>query len=755
LNNTVAHPDQPDRTRQLAGLSSALIGRVGTDAERPGDLDRLIEVQRELVHQPDLADAVDDLGDSWALLADFLSQRWERDRAAHPDDADEAVAAAETALSLTPLDHPRRPDTLQSLGDLQARTDQLADAEKTYTSALALYQQAHNLLGEANTRQSLGRLLSISGEHDKADAEFDAALDIFQSIEDWYSVAATLAYRGRHRIANRRPDGFADWRRALDLAATINSYLFGQVVAIALADTRRMLLSGKADDFLMQALPKLFEAGGQAHTVPNEHEAALALTLTGFGVIRDLAAIKVAGPPETAVRSRLTGTAREFDDETGSQFGLAAVATEILLQVDAIASDNPLAAQAAAWIQTPTWDGSETFLIEHAELLSDAGHATMRALVEANPADDILVVHVNLLSTARRVGVAAAYAQLQNELAAERLTAVIRGWLTCEPDWSASAAYYAEHAEDLSSPAAKGIMYDMCRQEPGDARLWLHLGLVLLGDHQPDSYASIFAGEPDPRQRGSSLLANGDLDQALAWSSLARAHDRGRGALLMAQVRLARQESEQAAEALADAATHVNEEQIPNVLAAYDVLLEAQPDKPWRHAEHADALERAGRRADALNAYDRALRLDPDNPSLHFNKGQLLFNLGRFDEAIPELQEVTRTRPDDVLGARVLLGAIAWPAKQEEAREHFTAAISSPGALLTPWSRAQFRAIALAGLGRQGDAERELEASLPARSMDETGLDDGDKQLLQRFQNPPLPGLDALRRLLESAVLPP
>jgi len=83
----------------------------------------------------------------------------------------------------------------------------------------------------------------------------------------------------------------------------------------------------------------------------------------------------------------------------------------------------------------------------------------------------------------------------------------------------------------------------------------------------------------------------------------------------------------------------------------------------------------------------------------------------------------------------LLLGAIAWPVDPEQAREHFASAISSPGALLTPFTRAIYRTIALAGLGRVSDAKRELDAALPTREDNEKELDGTTARLLQRLQD--------------------
>jgi hypothetical protein len=80
------------RQRMQISLANALISRVGSQLERPGDMDRLIEVQRRVV-----AD-IEDRGHATMLLAQRLRQRWERDETEHAPDLDEAVDLLEEAL---------------------------------------------------------------------------------------------------------------------------------------------------------------------------------------------------------------------------------------------------------------------------------------------------------------------------------------------------------------------------------------------------------------------------------------------------------------------------------------------------------------------------------------------------------------------------------------------------------------------------------------------------------------------------------
>jgi tetratricopeptide (TPR) repeat protein len=326
---------------------------------------------------------------------------------------------------------------------------------------------------------------------------------------------------------------------------------------------------------------------------------------------------------------------------------------------------------------------------------------------------------------------------------------LLREWIGRAPDPAASAAFLAGHAQDLTDPLTIELLDADCFREPADRRLWQHLGLLLLGDEAADGYAEASASDPSPVQRAASLLAAGDLDRALAWSCLARAAEPGMGALLMSQVQIRRGHPDAAGEALATAADAIDPERLAEVLAAYDDLLATQPDEPWRHAEHAEALRHAGKPAEAIAAYNQAISLTPDDPSLHFNKGQILFGLSRLDEAKTEFLAVTQLRPSDVLSAAVLLAAIAWPDNTQQARQNFQRALSSPGEQLTPFGRAYYRAIALSGLGRTDEAVTGLQAAAGTRTAREMRPDDTNKVLLERFRDPPLPGLDQLRPFLE------
>ena len=203
------------------------------------------------------------------------------------------------------------------------------------------------------------------------------------------------------------------------------------------------------------------------------------------------------------------------------------------------------------------------------------------------------------------------------------------------PDWTASAAYLAEHSAEMSAPAALAAAAEACERQPDEAMLWLHLGLLLLGDDAASGYSAIRTGMPDPYERAESLITETQFDQALAWACLARGKDSGRGALILARVRLWRAEPDQAAEALAAAAAGINHEQLAEVLSVYTELLQAQPGEAWRYAEYGTALARARQIDDALTAHEKSISLDPGNASFHFNLGNFLLSIGQFDDVIP------------------------------------------------------------------------------------------------------------------------
>ena len=108
--------DHAERTAWLLGLANALIARINA-AEQDGDLDRLVDVQAELVRRDDLADHTDDPARPWAVYASLVSRRWTGDPAGHPGDVDQAITAWQEAVDRAPEDHAERTSRLLGLAN--------------------------------------------------------------------------------------------------------------------------------------------------------------------------------------------------------------------------------------------------------------------------------------------------------------------------------------------------------------------------------------------------------------------------------------------------------------------------------------------------------------------------------------------------------------------------------------------------------------------------------------------------------------
>ena len=121
---------------------------------------------------------------------------------------------------------------------------------------------------------------------------------------------------------------------------------------------------------------------------------------------------EVAGDEREALEHRLDDLRRWHANEQDARRTLAPLGDE---------GSQALAGRLVAWIQTPDWEASQAFLREHtAELLSDAGAAALDLLQLANPGNEQIATHRQLLRFAREHGIDAAYEQLQRELAAAR-----------------------------------------------------------------------------------------------------------------------------------------------------------------------------------------------------------------------------------------------------------------------------------------------------------------------------------------------
>ncbi|MEJ2852696.1 hypothetical protein WBO52_04555 [Saccharothrix sp. CCNWLW140] len=90
-------PDSEFHLTRLLGLARTLYARMMTEDERPGDLDRLIGLQQDILDRPGLDDRAQVLGVSGGLLR----RRFARDGYTSKADIDEAVSLYELALGMS------------------------------------------------------------------------------------------------------------------------------------------------------------------------------------------------------------------------------------------------------------------------------------------------------------------------------------------------------------------------------------------------------------------------------------------------------------------------------------------------------------------------------------------------------------------------------------------------------------------------------------------------------------------------------
>ncbi|MHB1594544.1 MAG: hypothetical protein ACYCO9_13400 [Streptosporangiaceae bacterium] len=140
--------------------------------------------------------------------------------------------------------------------------------------------------------------------------------------------------------------------------------------------------------------------------------------------------------------------------------------------------DTSDADEVIAWVRTPDWDQSRTYLDGHAARpLTGQGEATLEHLIDANPGAAELREYLALLQAARADGVAAAYAAHRRWRATRRASQLLEEWIGTRT-WEESRVYAQAHAGGLLSDDSAGLLDDLAVLDPGDLTLRAHRGLL-------------------------------------------------------------------------------------------------------------------------------------------------------------------------------------------------------------------------------------------------------------------------------------
>jgi tetratricopeptide (TPR) repeat protein len=182
-------------------------------------------------------------------------------------------------------------------------------------------------------------------------------------------------------------------------------------------------------------------------------------------------------------------------------------------------------------------------------------------------------------------------------------------------------------------------------------------------------------------------------------------------------------------------------------LAAHYKALEFHPDDALTHSNIGATLGLLGRFTEAIAAHDRALALAPDDVHVRSNRVAALGALGRLDEALAAAEQAIALDSANAGGSSAWAGAIMWHRGDDAAaRQHF-ARVADCLVRYTPFHKAELEAIARCALGDPDTAAELLLGALPLRSTADKARSHAIYDLLA---DPPLPGVDRLRAIIDA-----
>ena len=175
----------------------------------------------------------------------------------------------------------------------------------------------------------MARFYYRQGRAGEAETLYVQALEIYQSIQEMYSIAATMMYRGNDRVQANLASGMGDWGIALVLAMATDVHLFQQIWGIVWPQMPQRL---NAQQYKLIAEGVIEFAAAQEQTATQlqlNHEQLNTLNLLD-GIFRTIAAVAgwhLVEPSEE--RDQMMAFARQnaaaIDNATGGSLGLAAI----------------------------------------------------------------------------------------------------------------------------------------------------------------------------------------------------------------------------------------------------------------------------------------------------------------------------------------------------------------------------------------------------------------------------------------------
>ena len=233
------------------------------------------------------------------------------------------------------------------------------------------------------------------------------------------------------------------------------------------------------------------------------------------------------------------------------------------------------------WITTENWEESRAFLADHADhLFTDEADAALLRLIDDNPDEQVLQLHLELLRAARGGGIDAAYQALLESSNRHALAELIVAWVGTQ-SWEEARAYFEQHQDALLTDDAEVVSAVLAADNPDQPDLLVHRGLLTLC--QVDGPEKAFELLLDP-ERLRNLVTGPSGKSDPAWA-LPRARvlaglfpEEPEAQLLLMLASLRAEDRDEAARAVANCAAVLGPTRMPALAQRLREMADAEPD---------------------------------------------------------------------------------------------------------------------------------------------------------------------------------
>jgi hypothetical protein len=243
--------------------------------------------------------------------------------------------------------------------------------------------------------------------------------------------------------------------------------------------------------------------------------------------------------------------------------------------------DPALAQLVVAWVTSENWGQSRKFLTENAaELLTESGEITLQQLIDANPDQEVLGLHQELLEAARVGGIDAAFDAIDESIRRFALAERLVAWVSTQ-SWDEARAFFDSNAEIVATDEGESVLDELVDDNPGQPDLLAHQGLLAL--IRLDGADQAFALLDEPEKLGDFVVSSANREDPIRAIPRARLlaglyPDNIGAQLALATTALAFDDRNEALRAIARCAESLPKQQREELAAALAGLAATQPD---------------------------------------------------------------------------------------------------------------------------------------------------------------------------------